>query len=158
MEAQGRLVTAGRVGRSHGLDGSFHVLRPEHGLAVGTLVTVAGVERRIRRRAGTDDRPLVAVEGIDSREAAREIGGELLLVAESELPLGEGEWLVAELIGCEVPGLGKVERVIGGSSCDVLELTGGTLVPLVTDAVLSVDIEARRIEIDREFLRLDGES
>jgi ribosomal 30S subunit maturation factor RimM len=38
-------------------------------------------------------------------------------------------------------------------SCDVLEV-GDELIPLVTDAVTSVDVENKVIEIDREFLGL----
>ena len=75
--------------------------------------------------------------------------GEPLMV---EAELGPGEWLAADLVGCEVVGLGPVARVVGGPSCDVLELRDGTLVPLVSDAVRSVDVATRRIEVDREFL------
>ncbi len=57
-------------------------------------------------------------------------------------------------MGCEVPGRGRVGRVLDGPSCSLLELEDGTLVPLVSDAVRSVDFAARRIEIDEEFLGL----
>jgi 16S rRNA processing protein RimM len=150
-----RLVTAGRVGRSHGLDGGFAVEQPDNPFAVGTIVQIAGTSRRVERRAGTDDRPLVRLEGIRDREAARELRGELLLV---EDVLGEGEWLAEDLVGCRIEGLGEVTAIVGGSSCDVLELEGGALVPLVSDAVVRVDTAAKLIEIDRRFLRLDGEA
>ncbi len=157
MPARGRLVTAGRVGRPHGLDGSFAVLEPQHPLAPGTAVTVAGKQWRVERRAGTDQRPLVRLEGVAEREAAAELGGELLMVSETDAPLADGEWLAADLVGCEVAQLGSVRRVLAGPSCDVLELEDGTLVPLVTDAVIAVDLSARRIEVDRGFLGLgDG--
>jgi 16S rRNA processing protein RimM len=148
-----RLVTAGIVGRAHGLDGSFTVERPDHPLAEGTVVRVAGAERTIERRGGTDKRPLVRLDGVADREAAQALGGELLLV---EDVLEEGEWLVEDLVGCTVEGLGEVRRVIPGPSCDVLELEGGQLVPLIGDAVKAVDTGARRIEVDAGFLRLDG--
>ena len=48
-----------------------------------------------------------------------------------------------------------VTRVVAAPSCDVLELDGGALVPLVGDAVRAVDLERRRIEVDRRFLGLD---
>jgi ribosomal 30S subunit maturation factor RimM len=47
--------------------------------------------------------------------------------------------------------------VVGGPSCEVLETEDGTLVPLVGDAIVSVDVGARRIEVDRAFLGLDPE-
>jgi len=147
-------VAAGRVGRPHGLDGSFHVREAAHPLAEGTVVTVGGMERRVERRAGTDAAPVVRLEGIGDREAAASLTGELLEVVAAAVPLEEGEWLAADLVGCEVPGLGRVERVVSGPSCDVLELDDGSLVPLVGDAITSIDPDARRIEIDRHFLGL----
>ncbi|HEU0019156.1 MAG TPA: hypothetical protein VFQ14_02575 [Thermoleophilaceae bacterium] len=147
-------MTAGVVGRTHSLDGSFYVDRPDHLFELGTVVLVDGHERAVDRRAGTDDKPLVRLVGIGSREAARALRGTLLLV---EASLGEGEWLAEDLVGCRVEGLGAVVRVIDAPSCDLLELEGGELVPLISDAVHSVDLDARTIEIDRRFLRLDGE-
>ena len=152
-----RLVTAGRVGRPHGLDGSFRVDSPAHPLEVGTIVTIRDAERVVERRAGSGDRPLVRLEGVGDRDAAAAMRGELLLVKESEAPLGELEWLAADLVACVVPGLGRVLRVLEAPSCDVLELEDGTLVPLVSDAVKSVDIAAGRIEVDRNFLGRGGE-
>lgn len=158
MAAHSRLVTAGHVGRPHGLDGSFVVRAPKHPLPVGVTVRVAGGERRVERRAGTDARPLVRLEGIEDRDAAGRLTGETLLVAAAaEAPIGEREWLAADLVGCEVAGVGRVVRVVAAPTCDVLELDGGALVPLVGDAVRSVDVQARRIEVDRGFLGLDPE-
>jgi len=154
MGNDARLVTAGVVGRSHGLDGSFHVEHPQHPLARGTVVRLDGRERKIERRAGTDRKPLVRVVGVDTREAVAALRGELLLIEDS---LAEGEWLAEDLVGCSVEGLGAVVRVIDAPSCDLLELTGGELVPLISDAVLDVDLAARSIAIDRRFLRLEEE-
>jgi 16S rRNA processing protein RimM len=152
MPARSRLVTAGRVGRPHGLDGSFWVEAPAHDIPNGTTVNVCGVERRVERRAGTAERPLLRLGGISDRDAAAALTGELLLVDERDSPLAEGEWLAGDLEGCLVPGLGRVSRVVGAPSCDLLELEDGTLVPLVSDAVRSIDLESGRIEIDRRFL------
>ena len=67
--------------------------------------------------------------------------------------LGEGEWLASDLIGCRVPELdGVVARVLDEPSCSVLELDDGTLIPLIADAVERVDIEAREIHVNRDFL------
>jgi 16S rRNA processing protein RimM len=148
-------VTAGRVGRAHGRDGSFYVVRASHAFAADTPVRVAGVERRVERRAGTDARPLIRLSGIGDRDSAAALVGEALLVDQEESPLEEGEWLVSDLVGCRVDGLGYVERVLEGPSCDVLEVgTDQVLVPFVSDAVKRVDLEARVIEVDREFLGL----
>lgn len=137
---------AGRVGRAHGRDGSFYVEQPDSGLAAGTPVVVAGRATQVERRAGTDERPLVRLAGVDGRE----VRGEVLMVDE---PLGEGEYTADQLIGAEVPGVGTVTGLVNGPSCDVLEV-GDVLIPFIGDAVLRVDLDARVIEVDREFLGL----
>jgi 16S rRNA processing protein RimM len=140
------LVTAGRVGKPHGLDGSFYVDTPRHELPEGTPLVLAGETRTIARRAGTDERPLIRLEGIDD---ARPLRGELLLV---EYQLAEDEWLASDLVGCSVPGRGRVVQVVDGESCSVLELEDGTLIPFISDAIERVDTEAREIRVHEEFL------
>ena len=143
------LVTAGRVGKAHGRDGSFYVEDADHPLAEGTEVFLAARTHRVERRSGGDDRPLIRLSGIGDRKALASRRGELLLV---DHELAQDEWLAADLVGCEVPGLGTVLRVLGGPSCDVLELDDGTLVPLVSDAIVSIDPGSRRIVVRAEFL------
>ncbi len=165
-QAAGRWLRAGRVGRPHGLDGSFHVREPSPQLLdVGTHVRIAGVEKAIVRRAGDDRRPIVRLEGCEDRSAAEAINGELLLVERSEAPeLEADEWWAEDLEGCVVKDgqrrVGTVRRLLGLPSVDVLEVerTGGEgelLVPLVSDAVRSVDIERKTIDIDLRFLGVD---
>jgi 16S rRNA processing protein RimM len=149
------LVPVGRVGRPHGRDGSFWVEGAEHQLPEGAGVTIGGREARVQRRAGTDARPLVRLSGVEDRDAAAALRGQSLLMAQEDAPLAEGEWLSADLLGCEVPGLGSVRRVIAAPSCDLLEVgDDAVLVPFVSDAIKRVDTEARVIEVDREFLAL----
>ena len=156
MTADERPVPVGRVGRAHGRDGSFYVDRPSHPLLEGTIIRVGGREAQVERRAGTDERPLIRLSGVGDRDAAAAIRGEPLLVAASEAPLEEGEWLAEDLVGCEVPGIGIVRRVVSGPSCDVLEVgPDEVLVPLVSDAVRRVDTDARVIEADLEFLGIE---
>jgi len=140
------LVTAGRVGKPHGLDGSFYVEGPRHPLPEGASLAVAGGTHKIARRAGTDDRPLIRLAGI---EDPRPLRGEVLLVEDE---LGEGEWLASELVGLTVPGMGTVARIVDSPSCSVLELDDGTLIPFVADAVRDVDLDSGEIHVNREFL------
>ena len=148
---------AGRVGRAHGLDGSFYVDGAAHGLAEDTELELGGRAAVVVRRAGTDARPIVRVSGVDDRGAAEALRGqELVAAGEPEAgQAGAQEWDVADLVGCEVPGVGTVRRVVAAPSCDVLEVgEAGVLVPLVSDAIRRVDVEARTIEVDRRFLGL----
>ncbi len=160
-------LLAGRVGRPHGLDGSFHVL--EAGAALpqtGRSVYVAGQERAINRRAGTDQRPIVQLEGCGDRAAAEAMRGQELLVARAQAPtLEPDEWWAEDLEGCAVRDgerfVGTVTRLLALPSCEVLEVArdqgrGELLVPLVRDAVRAVDVDRREIDVDLQFLGESG--
>jgi 16S rRNA processing protein RimM len=147
------------VGRAHGLDGSFYVDAAEAALIVeGTELAVAGRTATVVRRAGTEARPLVRLSGVEDRDGAEALRGEELVVAvESVAEPVAGEWDASELVGCEVPGIGSVRRVVAAPSCDLLEVgDAGVLVPFVSDAVRRVDPAAGVIEVDLRFLGLEG--
>jgi 16S rRNA processing protein RimM len=157
------MVRAGVVGRPHGLDGSFYVADPQpQMLTVGVSVTVAGRERLIVRRAGTDERPIVRLAGCEDRDGAQALRGQALELEPQARPaLGPDEWWAEELEGAMVfdgqREVGVVRRLLGLPSCECLEVTrsagaGTLLVPLVRDAIRSVDVDARRIEVDLRFL------
>jgi 16S rRNA processing protein RimM len=139
-----------KVGKPHGLDGSFHVDAP---LEEGATVTIAGREHTVVERKGTDARPIVRLSGVEDRDAAEALRGQPLSTAAADEPPGEDEWLIEDLIGCRIEGVGEVTGVLEGMSCDVLE-AGEVLIPLVTDAVTRVDVENKVIEVDRHFLGL----
>ena len=157
----GELLSAGRVGRPHGLDGSFHVTRPRaRFLTVGARVLVAGAEAEVIRRAGTDERPILRLAGRDSRDAVEALRGEDLWVRRADVPaLGEDEWYAEDLEGCLVVDgdrtVGTVRRLLAYPSCELLEVRDGDrerLIPLISDAVRDVDVAARRIDVDLSFL------
>lgn len=131
-----------RVARTHGIDGKLWI---DGELPPGAIVD----GRPIERVGGTDQRPLVRVEGVEDREAAAALVGRP--VTGDDAPAGDDEWLVSDLIGAEVVGIGYVERVIDSPSCDLLEV-GDVLIPFVKDAILK--IEPGRIEVNRQFLGL----
>jgi 16S rRNA processing protein RimM len=158
LTADARPLEAGRVGRPHGLDGSFYVEEPAHPLTEGTEVVVGEVRAKIDRRAGSDARPLVRLEGVTDRGGAQALRGQTVLIPGGREQLGVDEWYDDDLIGCRVEGLGEVRAVLHGPSCDLLEVGDDRiLVPLVRDAVPHVDLERRVIEVDRAFLNLDSE-
>ena len=156
------LLLAGRVGRPHGLDGSFHVIDANPALlGLGATVTVAGRSLEIVRRAGDDRRPIVRLEGAEDRGAAQALAGEQLLVPRAQAPeLEPDEWWAEDLEGCLVldgrSEVGRVSRLLAFPSCEVLEVerdqAPALLVPLVADAVRRVDVERKEIEIDLAFL------
>jgi 16S rRNA processing protein RimM len=157
-------MSAGRVGRPHGLDGSFYVTgaRPRL-LVVGTVVTLGEKVTEIVKRRGTDRRPIVHVRGVEDRAGAEALRGLELTVEAGDAPeLGEGEWWASELEGCEVfdgaRRVGVVSKLLELPSCEALQVTRseqtaeGLLVPMVHDAIRKVDVAARRIDIDMGFL------
>ena len=156
------LLSAGRVGRPHGLDGSFHVTRPRERLLAGiTSLIVDGETCEVVRRAGTEARPILRLGGHEGRAAAEALRGKELWVPRAEAPrLGDDEWLAEDLEGLAVvdgaTAVGTVRRLLAYPSCELLEVVRDgrpeLLVPLIGDAVRTVDLEARRIDVDLAFL------
>ncbi|HMJ04236.1 MAG TPA: ribosome maturation factor RimM [Conexibacter sp.] len=156
------LLHAGRIGRPHGLDGSFHVTQPRAALLdAGRMLLVDEREDEIVRRAGTDARPILRLASCTSRTAVEALRGTDLLVPRSEAPeLEEDEWWPEQLEGCRVVdgerAVGVVRALRALPSCEVLEVAregrGELLVPLIRDAVRSVDVDGRLIDVDLAFL------
>lgn len=149
------LVPVGRVGRPHGLDGAFVVERAsddERRWQVGAAILVDGAPATIElsRRVGGGRRAIRL-----DRKAER---GAELSVPLSELPPPEPDSYYAfQLVGLAVVDeegreLGRVVEVHPGVANDNLELADGTLVPLIDDAVRTLDLETGRIVVARGFL------
>jgi 16S rRNA processing protein RimM len=165
MAAPQDRLEVGRVGRPHGLDGSFHVTRPSPRLPVeGASVFIAGERRTITRRAGTVERPILRVEATDTRDAVEALRGEPLLVDIAEVaPLEEGEYWARDLEGCRVLAgerpVGTVARLMALPSCEALQVRredgGELLVPLVRDAIARIDVAGREIVVSAAFLGLE---
>jgi 16S rRNA processing protein RimM len=152
------------VGRPHGTAGAFTVADPTERtelLEPGRTVVVGRREVGIAARQGTAEHPILSVGGVNDRNAAEALRGEPISVPRAALgSLGENEFLVDDLVGCEVADgerpVGRVRDVLLLPSADSLEveLEGGgeLLVPLVDDAVREIDVDARRIDVDTGFL------
>ncbi len=114
----------------------------------------------IVRRAGTEDRPILRLHGVDDRAGAEALREADLLVERADAPpLPDGEYWSEDLEGCTVTTpdgreLGTVLAMRALPSCEVLEV-GDLLVPMVGDAVVSIDLDARRIVVDPEFLGVE---
>ena len=152
------MLSAGRVGRPHGLDGHFLVSDArEELLELGRTVTVADREASIVSRKGDARRVILRLDLTPDRTAAEELRGRDLMVDRSAAPpLEDDEFWAEDLEGCTVADgdrtLGTVVRLLGLPSCEALELEDGTLVPMVRDAIRSIDVKAKRIEINAGFL------
>jgi 16S rRNA processing protein RimM len=147
-------VSVGRVGRAHGIDGSFVVERPSEDptrFEVGSRVYVEREPARIEasKRAG-GRRLVIRLDRPVTRGAAIEVPvGELP-------PPEEGAYYVFQLIGLAAEDeagsvLGTVVDVAPGVANDVLELDSGLMLPLVAACVRTVDVEGGRIVIAPGF-------
>ncbi len=146
-------VRVGRVGRPHGIDGSFVVenasedaRRFEKGaeLVVGRerLLVVASKCAR--------GRPVIKLDHDVSR------GAELCVPRADLPPPEEGSYYVFQLVGLAVDeeggrSLGRVREVTPGVANDVLELDSGLALPLHEDCVREVDLAGGRIVVARGF-------
>ncbi len=147
------LVSVGRVGKPHGLDGSFFVERAsedEERFAVGATLLVDGEPAQVVAAKRSRGRPVIRLD----RDAPR---GAELSVPRSELqPPGENEYYAFQLVGLEVEEeggrvLGQVSAVQPGVANDVLELDSGVALPLVDACVQEIDLERRRIQVAQGF-------
>jgi 16S rRNA processing protein RimM len=147
------LVQVGRVGRPHGLGGSFVVEQASGDparFAAGARVYVDGEEAEVTESKHAGGRLVVRLD----RDATR---GAVLSVPRGELPApGEDEYYVFQLVGLAVEeqggrDLGRVQDVGPGVANDVLELDTGLALPLVEDCVLSVDLERGLIVVAPGF-------
>ena len=146
-------VGVGRVGRPHGLDGSFVVEdaseAPER-LAEGAVVHVDGEAATIVESKRAGGRPVIRLD----RRVAR---GAELAVHRSELPPPEQDsYYVFQLVGLAVEEeggrrLGRVQDVEPGVANDVFMLDSGLRLPLVDACVREIDLQRGVVLVERGF-------
>jgi 16S rRNA processing protein RimM len=140
-------VVVGRVGKSHGLDGSFVVEDASESaerFAVGAELVVQGEPARVVASKHARGRPVIKLDREAKRGAALEIPRDALP------PPEEGEFYVFQLVGLGVEeeggrDLGRVTDVAPGVANDVLELDSGLALPMVEECIRHVDLETGRI-------------
>jgi 16S rRNA processing protein RimM len=134
------LLELGRIGKAHGLRGEITVLitsdRPERTVA-GAVWLVGDRPMTVAAIKPFQQRWIAKLEGVDSREAAEVLRGEVIYGE----PIDDDDALwVHELVGATVVTpdgreWGDVVAVLSNPADDLLELADGTLVPVgfVTD-------------------------
>jgi 16S rRNA processing protein RimM len=157
-------VVLGVIARPHGVRGEVR-MRPYNpgstvlwSVAQVCLCAPDGSDRTVALRAarGTPDSPILALEGVEGREAAEALKGTEVAVPRSALPSPEpDEWYVVDLIGLRVtdPGgtvVGEVEDVISYPSIDCLRVRseGGVReVPMTEPWFQGVDLDAGEVHV-----------
>jgi 16S rRNA processing protein RimM len=149
-----RWVAVGRVGRAHGLDGSFVVEAPSDDpdrLAPGARVYASREPATVVAAKRAGGRLVVRLDRSVERGAAIELPAD-------ELPaLPDDEFYAFQLVGASVEDVdgrraGCVADVVPGVANDVLELDSGLSLPLVEDCVREIDVEGGRIVVASGYI------
>ena len=145
----------GRVGRAHGLDGSFVVEDASEAaerFAVGAELLAGDDVVRVVERKRPGGRMVIRLD----RPVPR---GTALEVRRADLPPDDDpdSYYVFELVGLAVEeeggrALGTVADVTPGPANDVLVLDSGLALPLVGACVTDVDLERGRIVVAPGFV------
>jgi 16S rRNA processing protein RimM len=146
-------VQIGKVGRPHGIDGSFFVEQPsddDRWWKTGATFLAGGTPVEVVAHRTSSGRPVIKLEPAVERGTVLEIEREQLPPTEAD------EYYAFELVGLDVVeengrSLGTVKAVVPGIANDVLELDNDVLLPMVEDCVQLVDLEARRIVVAEGF-------
>jgi 16S rRNA processing protein RimM len=146
-------VVVGRVGKPHGLDGSFVVENAstaEGRFAVGAELWTGEEPARVVASKQARGRPVIRLD----RDVPR--GTELSVPVAALPPPEPGVFYVFQLVGLEVVEeggrtLGRVTDVAPGVANDVLELDSGLALPMVADCISDVDVAAGKIVVARGF-------
>ena len=158
------MVVVGRVAKAHSIRGAIRARAT--GATLGTvgpgdtvslrLATGAVREVEIVTVAGTPTNPIFGLVGVTDRAQAELLRGAEILVAATNLAeLEDPEAVyVRDMIGCEVwcgtRRLGVVADVHEAPANDFLEVaaeSGSILVPFTLDAIPSLNLSSRRIDV-----------
>ena len=149
MTEEDELVPVGRVGRRHGLDGSFVVERAsenERLFEPGATLIAGGQRATVAARKRSGGRLVIKLDPTAER-------GTELAVRRSTLPEPQPDsFYVFQLQGLEVVEeggrrLGEVREVAQGVANDVLELDSGLALPMVEECIRRVDLAAGTIVV-----------
>jgi 16S rRNA processing protein RimM len=159
-------LLVGRVARAHGNRGQVIVNLetdfPETRFTVGQVMHVAAAgtvePRRIESVRFHQGRPVIALEGIETMNAAEALAGAELRIPAADLaPLPQGTFYRHDLVGCEVRDrsariVGRVTDVEGTMERSRLVVAGpdgrDVLIPMVAEICVEVDPASRVIVID----------
>ena len=154
-------VAVGRITRAHGVQGELAVLvisEVPGRFADGETVWLEdGRTLTVESSRPHKDRLLVRFREVQTREQAEALQRALLVVPESLSPeLTEGSWWDHRIVGCAIEtdtgrALGTVHDVIHTAANDVWSAVDDegteTLIPVLRDVILDVDMDAKRIVV-----------
>lgn len=145
----------GRIVGAFGLDGTVKVQPvtdfPER-FDPGELVWLRGEPVEIVDGHWHKGQVRLQIAGVSSIESAEDLIGETLTMPKSARPkLGRNEFYHDQLVGLDVVDesgavLGKVDEVVPAPASDLLRI-GTSLIPIVKQFVVNIDLKAGRITV-----------
>ncbi|MCC7067595.1 MAG: 16S rRNA processing protein RimM [Burkholderiales bacterium] len=156
-----RLVVLAKVGRPYGLTGALH-LYPYSASAETLLradaLTIGSANFAVHRARRHGDSVVAQLVGIDTPEAAARLTNQEVAVPRSTFaPLPEGEYYWVDLIGLTCSDgereFGTIVEVFDAGAQPILRVRSPSgerdeLIPFVDAIVRSVDLAARRVDVD----------
>ncbi|HEX6013454.1 MAG TPA: ribosome maturation factor RimM [Geminicoccaceae bacterium] len=156
------MVCVAQAGAAHGVRGAFRLRcfteAPGNVAAYGPLCDAQGNELfEVRIVGAARDGVIAKVDGIDDRDAAETLRGRRFYVPRARLPEpGEDEFYHEDLVGLAARDragrtVGRVLAVLNFGAGDILEIETEDgrreMVPFTRDAVPTVDLAARTVEV-----------
>lgn len=158
------MALVGRIARAHGIRGQV-IVNVETDFPQERFRT--GAELFVQRRGHIEpvrissvrfqhERPVIAIEGVDTMTGAEGLAGlELRVPVEWLAPLPEGSYYHHDLVGCRVETAGgdsigdvkEVERSQGGARLVINGPAGEILIPLVAAICPTIDVRGKRIVV-----------
>lgn len=167
-DSRDELLSIGRIRTSHGVRGYLRIEsysgETEHFRHLKRVRLRNGPRQatyNVQDVRASSGHLLLKLEGLDSPEEARGLNGwEIVVHRRNAAPLGEDEYYLNDLCGCDAVKegrrLGKVFAVCEGGGGDMLEIEVPSgkrfLVPFHREFVGAVDVERRMIEIEADWL------
>ena len=155
-----RRIEVGRLGAAHGVRGWLRVQSftdpPQRLFERKCWRLQSGTEVKVLEARPQGNGWVARLGGVEDRDAAGRLAGQLVLVDRAELPATTGrEYYRADLVGFEVKNvegvlLGVVDYFIDtpGNAVMVIKGTREYLVPMVSQYLRSVDQQAHRLMVD----------
>jgi 16S rRNA processing protein RimM len=155
-----RRIEVGRLGAAHGVRGWLRVQSftdpPQRLFEWKRWRLQSGAEVNVLEARPQGNGWIAQLEGIEDRDAAGRLSGQVVLVDRDELPATTGrEYYRADLVGFEARNLegvllGVVDYFIDtpGNAVMVIKGTREYLVPMVAQYLRSVDQQSRRLVVD----------
>lgn len=163
-----RLIALAKVGRPYGLTGAVHLYpysADAQTLLKAKTLTIGATDFEVTRCRRHGESVVAQLAGVDSPEAAAKLTNREVLVDRSLFAaLPEGEYYWVDLIGLSCTNgdrtLGEITEIFESGAHPILrvKLTSGEkagsdeLIPFVDAIIRSVDLNARRVDVDWEGL------